>query len=100
MEADVTTCANCSETIGKLEPPPLVWQDHTVCARCHARLAVAAAPPDAVAMDRALKDIRHIKAVLAVVFIAVVATWVWKYWSYRSDRRDAERVEHQKGAPE
>ena len=37
MTASATeTCANCGTAIGKLETP-CVWQEHVVCAACHAK---------------------------------------------------------------
>jgi hypothetical protein len=41
-------CENCGHAIGGLETPR-VWQDHVVCAACHAKLTagtgIAAPPP-------------------------------------------------------
>ena len=47
------TCANCGDVVGQLETP-MVWHDHVVCARCHAKLAASnrAAP----AVERLPRD--------------------------------------------
>jgi len=53
MASAPETCENCGREIGKLEKAYL-WQDHVVCADCHARLAAQSAetPPPQPASSR------------------------------------------------
>jgi hypothetical protein len=55
MDATSEQCGNCGQAIGKLETPR-VWQDHVVCAACHAKLnagTTTATPPPVTPMPPA-----------------------------------------------
>lgn len=50
-QVDIESCANCGQTIGKLETP-YIWRDNTVCGDCYARVSKK---PHASIEDRELE---------------------------------------------